>query len=52
MHDLAELTPSRVLLLFNAWEHPGAYPLQFDSQPPCQPMTEDLSARVTGAHIA
>jgi hypothetical protein len=25
MRDLAQLTPSRVLLLFNAWEHPGAY---------------------------
>jgi hypothetical protein len=25
MPDIAELTPSRLLLLFNAWENPGAY---------------------------
>lgn len=25
MRDIAELTPSRLLLLFNAWENPGAY---------------------------
>jgi hypothetical protein len=28
MPDIAELTPSRLLLLFNAWENPGAYLLE------------------------